>query len=344
MGNPELLLLDEPSEGLAPLVVEHLQEQIGRAQGEGLTILLAEQNVRLLAGARRPRLHAREGHGALPGHDGRSSAPTSRCGRRTWRCSVRGPPGHGVASRPHTCKRSRMGMPVLPSGALPSARPAPRERATTIWIACTAAASYGAEPDDFLTIDVSDDPAFKIPIDVQARRSRSRSGPVGAVRDAWVRPVRPDLLTDERQIRRKPWIRRCRGRSTRSRPAIADRLAARRTHSRPSTTVASQTNTTDAVIDRSACRDPARTLYGVTVSDVALVAVPSAVVIVILPVTAPTGTVNLSCVGARRDRAGRHHKRPDLHRGRRRPDLQVEPAHRDHRRRPRPPRSTASRP
>ena len=29
MGNPELLLLDEPSEGLAPLVVEHLKEQIG---------------------------------------------------------------------------------------------------------------------------------------------------------------------------------------------------------------------------------------------------------------------------------------------------------------------------
>src|SRR5262249_14012328 len=29
MGNPELLLLDEPSEGLAPIVVEHLKEQIG---------------------------------------------------------------------------------------------------------------------------------------------------------------------------------------------------------------------------------------------------------------------------------------------------------------------------
>jgi branched-chain amino acid transport system ATP-binding protein len=45
MGNPELLLLDEPSEGLAPLVVDHLQEQIGRLKAEGLTILLAEQNV-----------------------------------------------------------------------------------------------------------------------------------------------------------------------------------------------------------------------------------------------------------------------------------------------------------
>jgi branched-chain amino acid transport system ATP-binding protein len=45
MGNPELLLLDEPSEGLAPLVVDHLKEQIARLAREGLTILLAEQNV-----------------------------------------------------------------------------------------------------------------------------------------------------------------------------------------------------------------------------------------------------------------------------------------------------------
>jgi branched-chain amino acid transport system ATP-binding protein len=45
MGNPELLLLDEPSEGLAPLVVESLLEQVGRLKRQGLTILLAEQGV-----------------------------------------------------------------------------------------------------------------------------------------------------------------------------------------------------------------------------------------------------------------------------------------------------------
>lgn len=45
MGNPELLLLDEPSEGLAPLVVENLLEQVGRLKREGLTILLAEQGI-----------------------------------------------------------------------------------------------------------------------------------------------------------------------------------------------------------------------------------------------------------------------------------------------------------
>jgi branched-chain amino acid transport system ATP-binding protein len=45
MGNPELLLLDEPSEGLAPLVVETLLENIRALKQQGLTILLAEQGV-----------------------------------------------------------------------------------------------------------------------------------------------------------------------------------------------------------------------------------------------------------------------------------------------------------
>lgn len=45
MGNPELLLLDEPSEGLAPLIVETLLGKIRELQAQGLTILLAEQRV-----------------------------------------------------------------------------------------------------------------------------------------------------------------------------------------------------------------------------------------------------------------------------------------------------------
>jgi len=45
MGNPELMLLDEPSEGLAPLVVDLLREKIGELKAQGLTILLAEQRV-----------------------------------------------------------------------------------------------------------------------------------------------------------------------------------------------------------------------------------------------------------------------------------------------------------
>ena len=45
MGNPQLLLLDEPSEGLAPLVVEALLRNIRALKERGLTILLAEQGV-----------------------------------------------------------------------------------------------------------------------------------------------------------------------------------------------------------------------------------------------------------------------------------------------------------
>jgi branched-chain amino acid transport system ATP-binding protein len=45
MGNPELLLLDEPSEGLAPLVVKALLDDIRALKERGVTILLAEQGV-----------------------------------------------------------------------------------------------------------------------------------------------------------------------------------------------------------------------------------------------------------------------------------------------------------
>lgn len=46
MKNPDLLLLDEPSEGLAPLVVQNLAEVLGRVRSEGVTILLADQNLK----------------------------------------------------------------------------------------------------------------------------------------------------------------------------------------------------------------------------------------------------------------------------------------------------------
>ena len=49
MGNPQVLMLDEPSEGLAPLVVETLRQQLGRLKASGLTLVLAEQNVRFVS-------------------------------------------------------------------------------------------------------------------------------------------------------------------------------------------------------------------------------------------------------------------------------------------------------
>ena len=45
MGNPRLVLLDEPSEGLAPVVVERMAEAIRALKAEGLSILLSEQNL-----------------------------------------------------------------------------------------------------------------------------------------------------------------------------------------------------------------------------------------------------------------------------------------------------------
>ena len=44
MKNPDLILLDEPAEGLAPLVIKNLMEVTKRIRDEGLTILLADQN------------------------------------------------------------------------------------------------------------------------------------------------------------------------------------------------------------------------------------------------------------------------------------------------------------
>ena len=45
MGNPTMLLLDEPSEGLAPKVIETLRDQVMRLKESGLSIILAEQNL-----------------------------------------------------------------------------------------------------------------------------------------------------------------------------------------------------------------------------------------------------------------------------------------------------------
>jgi branched-chain amino acid transport system ATP-binding protein len=45
LGNPELILIDEPTEGLAPLIVEHVNALIADINGQGLTVLLVEQNL-----------------------------------------------------------------------------------------------------------------------------------------------------------------------------------------------------------------------------------------------------------------------------------------------------------
>lgn len=50
MGNPRVLLMDEPSEGLAPLIVAEVGRTIARLKEEGQSILLVEQNIKLALG------------------------------------------------------------------------------------------------------------------------------------------------------------------------------------------------------------------------------------------------------------------------------------------------------
>jgi len=45
MGNPQAILLDEPTEGLAPVIVDEMAQAIARMKGEGIAVLLSEQNL-----------------------------------------------------------------------------------------------------------------------------------------------------------------------------------------------------------------------------------------------------------------------------------------------------------
>jgi len=49
MGNPSVILLDEPSEGLAPVIVDKMSETILTLKQEGLSIILSEQNLSFAA-------------------------------------------------------------------------------------------------------------------------------------------------------------------------------------------------------------------------------------------------------------------------------------------------------
>jgi branched-chain amino acid transport system ATP-binding protein len=59
MGNPKLLLLDEPSEGLAPVIVDQMAETVRILKREGVAVLLSEQNLRF-AGAVADRAYVLE--------------------------------------------------------------------------------------------------------------------------------------------------------------------------------------------------------------------------------------------------------------------------------------------
>ena len=48
MGNPQMIILDEPSEGLAPVMVDQLAKIIGKLKEAGVSVLLAEQNLNFI--------------------------------------------------------------------------------------------------------------------------------------------------------------------------------------------------------------------------------------------------------------------------------------------------------
>jgi branched-chain amino acid transport system ATP-binding protein len=77
MGNPSCLLLDEPSEGLAPVIVDQMAAAILALKQEGLSVLLSEQN--LLRG-RCPTAHIIEkGRDPVRGDDGGACRRRRRC-------------------------------------------------------------------------------------------------------------------------------------------------------------------------------------------------------------------------------------------------------------------------
>ena len=70
MGNPLIVLLDEPSEGIAPVIVEEIANTIIELKKRGLSILLSEQNVGFAQAVSRSRVHAGKGPDPLVRHHG----------------------------------------------------------------------------------------------------------------------------------------------------------------------------------------------------------------------------------------------------------------------------------
>ena len=85
MAKPKLLLLDEPSMGLSPIMVDKIFEVVNDIHGRGVTVLLVEQNASRRAAACQPRL--RDGFGR--DHDDRRGRPaaqrSARARRLPWR-------------------------------------------------------------------------------------------------------------------------------------------------------------------------------------------------------------------------------------------------------------------
>ena len=84
MANPRLLLLDEPSMGIAPILVERIYETIAEINRQGTTILLVEQNANYALEVSKRGYVLETGTVALDGRVGQAARRTPTCRRRTW--------------------------------------------------------------------------------------------------------------------------------------------------------------------------------------------------------------------------------------------------------------------
>ena len=115
MGNPRLLLLDEPSEGLAPRVVDSLRDQVRRLKEAGLSIVLAEQNLSFVLSLS-DRCHIMEkGEIKHSGADGRNCANTPR----SWSDTSPSEPCRPGVVRPPASRTHRLSLRICRSWPLP---------------------------------------------------------------------------------------------------------------------------------------------------------------------------------------------------------------------------------
>ena len=84
MGKPRLLLLDEPSMGLAPLIVRQIFDIVREINATGVTVLLVEQNAAPGAGAGRPRATCWRPARSCCRAPAASCSPTTGSGPPTW--------------------------------------------------------------------------------------------------------------------------------------------------------------------------------------------------------------------------------------------------------------------
>ena len=81
MGNPEAMLLDEPSEGLAPVIVELMARAVHAMKAEGVAVLLSEQNLAFAAAVGDRALCHRARRDPLPGLGGGADRRRGLAGR-----------------------------------------------------------------------------------------------------------------------------------------------------------------------------------------------------------------------------------------------------------------------